>query len=77
MKFFFKFVLNLFLVVKVGEVKENGEEMCQVSQTLRLIYIHLSYLPTPPLRQDMTLGQFLSRFEFRVFLRLDQLPHQS
>ena len=25
------------------------------------IYItHLSYLPTPPLRQDMTQGQFLS-----------------
>ena len=32
------------------------------------------YLPTPPLGQDMTQGQFLSgvyRFEFRVFLLLD------
>ena len=32
------------------------------------------YLPTPPLGQDMTQGQFLSgvyRFEFRVFLFLD------
>ena len=30
-----------------------------------------SYLPTPPLGQDMTQGQFFNRFEFRVFLLLD------
>ena len=33
------------------------------------------YLPTPPLGQDMTQGQFFkaefNRFEFRVFLLLD------
>ena len=28
-------------------------------------------------RQEMTQGQFLSRFEFWVFLFLDQLPYQS
>ena len=27
---------------------------------LSFIYIYLSYLPTPPLGQDMTQGQFLS-----------------
>ena len=36
--------------------------------------------PIPPLRQDMTQGHFFkaefNRFEFRVFLLLDQLPHQ-
>ena len=33
-------------------------------------YILSSYLPTPPLRQDMTQGQFYAAFngfEFRVF----------
>ena len=39
------------------------------------------YLPTPPLGQDMTQGQFFKRsltgFEFRVFLLLYQLPHQG
>ena len=38
------------------------------------INIYISYLPTPPLEQDMTQGQFLSgvyRFEFRVFFLLD------
>ena len=43
------------------------------------IFIY-SYLPTPPLGQDMTQGQFLAefnRFEFRVFLLLDLLPHQG
>ena len=37
--------------------------------------------PTPPLGQDMTQGQFFktafNRFEFRVFLLLDLLPHQG
>ena len=34
-----------------------------------------TYLPTPPLGQDMTQGQFFkaefNRFEFKVFLLLD------
>ena len=37
----------------------------------------LCYLPTPPLGQDMTQGQFFNRFEFRVVLLLDKLPHQG
>ena len=43
-------------------------------------YLKLSYLPTPPLGQDMTQGQFLeefNRFEFRGFLLLDYLLHQG
>ena len=38
-------------------------------------YKQLSYLPTPPLGQDMTQGQFFkaefNRFEFSVFILLD------
>ena len=30
----------------------------------------IPYLPTPPLRQDMTQAEF-NKFEFRVFLLLD------
>ena len=38
-----------------------------------------AYLPTTPFGQDMTQGQFflakIYRFEFRVFILLDLLPH--
>ena len=40
----------------------------------------LTYLPTPLLGQDMTQGQFLAgfnRFELRIFLLQDKLPHQG
>ena len=44
-----------------------------VKQVCLTIIYHI--YPTPPLRQDMTQGQFfnfnLNRFEFRVFLLLD------
>ena len=42
---------------------------------LKMLPTNYSYLPTPPLGQDMTQGQFFkaefNRFEFRVFLLLD------
>ena len=43
------------------------------------LFILKSYLPTPPLGQDMTQGQFLSSLTGlnSVFLLLDKLPHQG
>ena len=35
------------------------------------------YFPTPPHKQDVTQGQFLSRFEFRVYSLFHRLPCQG
>ena len=46
---------NMMMMMMIVGLSDNINEKQQ--QALLL----LSYLPTPPLRQDMTQGQFLSR----------------
>ena len=60
---------------------DNLNRVLQIQSSLitfffsKLIDIPLSYLPTPPLGQDMIQGHFfyaeLNMFEFRVFHLLD------
>ena len=59
----FTICLDYVLRTSIDKIKENGFKLTK-ERSRRY------YLPTPPLGQDMTQGQFLSefnRFEFRVF----------
>ena len=67
------------LIVEQGGM--NGAPTKTRTLSWKFATLPYLYLPTPPLGQDMTQGQFFksvfNRFEFRVFLLLDWLLHQG